>query len=75
MNSFHALQGHKIYVLDIGIFAEQQGMPACNPDTTFRVDPITNVPFLHDDPQVRMQSFQHFQALARHQMFSLSARL
>ena len=27
-------------------------MPPCNVDTTFRVDPITNVPFLHDDPQV-----------------------
>lgn len=39
-------------MLDVGVFADQQGMPACNPDTTFRVDPITNVPFLHDDPQV-----------------------
>ena len=46
------LQGRKIYVLDVGVFADQHGMPACNPDTTFRVDPITNVPFLHDDPQV-----------------------
>ncbi|BDA47957.1 probable xyloglucan galactosyltransferase GT14 at C-terminar half [Coccomyxa sp. Obi] len=46
-------EGRKIYVLDVGVFADQQSMPACNPDTTFRVDPITNVPFLHDDPQVR----------------------
>ena len=47
-----ALQGHKIYVLDLGMFAEEHGMMFCDIDSTFRVDPITNVPYLHDDPQV-----------------------
>jgi hypothetical protein len=46
------MQGHKIYVLDIGMFAEEHGMMFCDIDSTFRVDPITNVPYLHDDPQV-----------------------
>ncbi len=47
-----ALQGRKIFVLDLGIFAESAGLPPCSIDATFRVDPITNVPFLRDDPQV-----------------------
>ena len=36
------------------MFAGQHGMAPCDIDSTFRVDPITNVPFLHDDPQVPM---------------------
>jgi len=46
------LQGRKIFVLDLGIFAESAGLPPCSIETTFRVDPITNVPFLRNDPQV-----------------------
>ena len=48
------LQGMKIHVLDLGMFAGQHGMAPCDIDSTFRVDPITNVPFLHDDPQVTL---------------------
>lgn len=47
------LQGRKIFVLNLAIFAESAGLPSCSIETTFRVDPITNVPFLRDDPQVR----------------------
>ena len=50
---FWILQGRKIFVLDLAIFAESAGLPPCSIDTTFRIDPITNVPFLRDDPQVR----------------------
>ena len=39
-------------MLDLAIFAEEHGMAPCDIDNTFRVDPITNVPYLHDDPQV-----------------------
>ena len=47
----HVVQGRKIYVLDLSMFAEEHGMAPCDIDNTFRVDPITNVPYLHNDPQ------------------------
>ncbi|CAK0785134.1 hypothetical protein CVIRNUC_008340 [Coccomyxa viridis] len=46
-------EGKKIFVLDVAIFAESAGLPLCSIETTFRVDPITNVPFLREDPQVK----------------------